>query len=411
MLIGAQQIKLTNPRVRIIEIDILRGIAVLGMTLWTFCTPTMGIYSAGTIDLVVGRVITFVDIENTTHLLFSFLFGLGLVVQTRLNEGGKAFGVIPLRRLLALFIIGIVTGVFLDRTDILHIFAMFGFILLLFVNLGTKVVLTLALLLIGASSLGKDILTRSMSYASYFGAGAYHSLTAFKITSSDYSDLVRMRAQELLQQYAHPHLYIQNLDILTMFLFGLYAVRRGLFQDIPANIGSIHKIMWFSLAAYLVGIGWVFALQHPYVSDSTGSDWLFAIYSPFSLNGRSEVVQMLVRPYTIQALSLFYICFIVLLLQSNILKRICLPLANVGRLALSNYLLLCFIGTTLFFGYGFGLYGKFGIAHGEGLAILVCGCQIVISSWWLRRFQFGPVEWLWRSITYWKPQPFRVPVV
>jgi uncharacterized protein len=370
----------------------------------------MGVYSAGIIDHLVGRVITFIDIENTTYLLFSFLFGVGLTIQTRSHVRGKAFEAMHLRRLLALFIIGTVIGVFLDRTDILHVYAILGFILLLFMNLGTKVMLTSALLLIGAPSLGSLILTRSMSYASYFGAGAWDSLKVHNIMFSPYGDLVLLRAQELLQQYAHPHVYIHNLGILAMFLFGLYAVRRGLFQDIPGNIGFIRKVMWFSLAAYLACLGWVFALQQPYVSDIAGFGWLFAAYYLFSFNGRPELVDMLVRPYTIQALSLFYICFIVLLLQSNKLKRVCLPLANVGRLALSNYLLQCLIGTTVFFGYGLALYGKLGIARGVALAILVCGFEIVISSWWVEKFQFGPVEWLWRSITYWKPQPLRVPI-
>jgi len=367
----------------------------------------MGVYSAGIIDDVLGRVIAFIDIDHTTHLLFSFLFGMGLVIQARSQVEGV--GVIHLRKLFSLFVIGIVIGVFLDRTDILHIYAMLGLIFLFFVNLSTKVILTSALLLIAAPSLGRFLLS-SLSYASYFGAGRRNSLTADNIMLLPYGDLVLMRAQELLQQYAHPHVYIDYLDILPMFLFGLYAVRRSLFQDIPGNIGVIRKVMWFSLAAYVAGLGWIFVLQHPPIEGPAGSDWLFTTYRLLSLDGRPYLVELFVSPYTIQALSMFYICCIVLVLQANKVKRICLPLAGMGRLALSNYLLHCLVGTTLFFGYGLSLYGKLGIANGAALAVLVCGFQITISSWWVRKFEFGPVEWLWRSVTYWKPQPFRVPI-
>lgn len=398
----------TGPQERIVEIDILRGVAVVGMILWDFRSRAMGNYYVdGKIDHLVNRVIGVFDIENTIHLLFSFLFGMGLAMQIRSHA--KPFEAICLRRLLALFIIGMMNGFFLDRSDILYIYAMLGVVLLLFANLSNRAILTSAVLLIAGHGLGILISTRFMSYASYSGAGSYDSLRADNVLFSPFSDLVLMRAKELVRQYAHPRIYIENLDILAMFLFGLYTVRRGLFQNIPAKVGFIRKIMLFSLAVYLAGLGWIFALNHAYVSDQVGS-WFFTTYRLLSLNGRPEAVQLLVRPYTIQALSLFYICLIVLLLQSDMFKRICLPLANVGRLALSNYLSHDLIGTILFFGYGLALYGKLGIARGEALALLVCGFQIIISSWWLRKFQFGPVEWLWRSITYWKTQPFRVPI-
>jgi uncharacterized membrane protein YeiB len=117
----------------------------------------------------------------------------------------------------------------------------------------------------------------------------------------------------------------------------------------------------------------------------------------------------LVKLYSDQALALFYICLVVLLLQSNMLKRISQPVADVGQLALSNYFLHDFIGTTVFFGYGFGLHGKLGWTLGKVLAVLACGFLMVISSWWVRRFEFGPAEWLWRCATYLKVPRLRRP--
>ena len=79
------------------------------------------------------------------------------------------------------------------------------------------------------------------------------------------------------------------------------------------------------------------------------------------------------------------------------------PLAAVGRMALTNYLLQSLIATTLFYGYGFGLFGQVGPALGLLTTIAIFTAQIPISVWWMGRFQFGPVEWLWRALTYLRP--------
>ncbi len=78
-------------------------------------------------------------------------------------------------------------------------------------------------------------------------------------------------------------------------------------------------------------------------------------------------------------------------------------------MALTDYLLQFVICPTLFYGYGFGLYGEVGAAAALLLATGINATQIPFSSWWLKRFQFGPMEWLWRSLSYLRPQPMRRP--
>jgi uncharacterized protein len=107
------------------------------------------------------------------------------------------------------------------------------------------------------------------------------------------------------------------------------------------------------------------------------------------------------------ALSFFYASAIVLLFQQAGWRKRLAPLAAVGRTALSNYLLQSVICTTIFYSYGFGLYGRTGWLAGVVLAFLIFAVQVPVSLWWLRRFRFGPVEWLWRSVTYGKRQPMR----
>ncbi len=108
------------------------------------------------------------------------------------------------------------------------------------------------------------------------------------------------------------------------------------------------------------------------------------------------------------ALACVYAIGIILLFQDAGWRRRLLPLVAVGRTALSNYLLQSVICTTIFYSYGFGLYGKVGPAAGMGLSVLIFAVQVPASEWWLRRFQFGPAEWIWRSLTYGQPQPLRI---
>jgi uncharacterized protein len=366
----------------------------------------MGFYrSEGGIDYVVCGIISILGVEYTVHLLFSFLIGWGLAEQIiRSHASGIPYVATYLRRLLALFIIGLVNYILLYRADFLHIYAMLGVILLFFMNRSNRTILTFAILSIGLPVLGWIIIGRSMSSESYYGIDIYNSYTAQFIMSSNYIDMVLTRAQEFIQEYTHPAVYIRDLDILGAFLFGLYAACRGVFQNISGNIGLIRKVACGSLAIGLLGLGWVFAMGQLKIVGGNGSDWLLSIYSLLS----KESLKTLAKLYSIHAFSLFYICLIVLLLQGNMWKKLFRPFAKVGQMAFSNYLLQIVIGTTIFYGYGLALYGKLGCALGEALAIIVFIFQVILSSWWLKKYQFGPIEWLWRSLTYSKFQPMQI---
>jgi uncharacterized protein len=119
------------------------------------------------------------------------------------------------------------------------------------------------------------------------------------------------------------------------------------------------------------------------------------------------------------ALALFYMATLTLLAErgrlwqaqatalENVWRRRLAPLSLAGRMALTNYLMQSVICTTLFYGYGFGLYGRVGIAGGIALTLAIYAVEIVWSGWWLHRFRFGPAEWLWRTLTYGRRQPMR----
>ena len=108
------------------------------------------------------------------------------------------------------------------------------------------------------------------------------------------------------------------------------------------------------------------------------------------------------------ALAMSYVAVITLLVQHDAWRARLGPLAAVGRMALTNYLLQSLVATTIFYGYGFGLFGQIGPAVGILLTLAIFTAQIPLSVWWMGRFQFGPVEWLWRTLTYLRWQPIRL---
>jgi uncharacterized protein len=120
---------------------------------------------------------------------------------------------------------------------------------------------------------------------------------------------------------------------------------------------------------------------------------------------------MLYNVFGSLVVALGHVGALMLIVKSGAIAWLVRRLAAVGRMALSNYLTHSIVCTTLFYGYGFGL---FGMIHRTGLAAIVLAIwafQLIISPIWLRYFRFGPAEWLWRSLTYWRFQPMRVPAV
>ncbi len=103
--------------------------------------------------------------------------------------------------------------------------------------------------------------------------------------------------------------------------------------------------------------------------------------------------------------ALGHVGLLVLIVKSGALDWLTRRLAAVGRMALSNYLTHSIVCTTLFYGYGFGLFGRINRTGLAGIVILIWIAQLLYSPIWLKYFRFGPAEWLWRSLTYGHPQP------
>ncbi|MGH2403895.1 MAG: DUF418 domain-containing protein, partial [bacterium] len=206
-----------------------------------------------------------------------------------------------------------------------------------------------------------------------------------------FADIFSQRLLDLTMLYmlaplSFPHIFV-------MFLLGLYVGRRGLFQETRASGACARAVLPWALGIGLLGN--LISLIAGESARWSESDLIAVAASTASLIGGP-------------ALSAAYIAATVLLVQNEGWRRRLTPLAAVGRMALTNYLLQSLVCTTIFYGYGLGLYGTVAPGPGALLTLAIYAGQIPLSVWWLRRFRFGPVEWVWRSLTYGRRQPMWV---
>jgi uncharacterized protein len=379
---------------RIHSIDVIRGFALLGIFLVnmsSFHSPVL--YLGSNIDLGSSEewITSFIDIfaQASFYTLFSFLFGFGMIVfLDRAKAKGHGYKRLFIRRLIILLLIGLTHAFLIWHGDILITYALIGFVLLLFYGVKAKVLLTtgLSVLLIPAIFLSALLLLVSFVYPEDAQLPKERALIEESIQNYKYGSFLEATTQRI-----NDYFYVNNLEsaifllvaILPLFLLGAYVAKERWFSDVNANKKAI-QTMWF--VSLIVAIP---SKIIPYITTKNiGTE-----YIQDSIGG--------------PALALFYGTSIVLLIEKQHWKTILKPFSYIGKLSLTNYLLQSIICTTIFYGYGLGFYGE--ITHFQGL-LLTIGiyiAQIVISYYWLKRFYYGPIEWLWRSLTYGKLQPFR----
>ncbi len=404
----------TRPKERIDVIDILRGWAIFGILV-----VNMMVFAAdylpkaelwpGLGDRTAVYLIRFFG-ATKFWTLFSFLFGLGFALQLeRAKARGVRFFPVYRRRLLALLLIGILHFLIWEG-DQLIIYALLGFLLFLF---GGRSPRTLVLAAVGCLLLTLSIFaardgirelrkrdpetaqqTIRAAVQQEVDGKAWREQGVQSYSQGDFGDVVAWHAQVFARRHSSPYTYLWLLrQEFPLLLLGLFVARRRFLHDIPANRTFIRRAFWWGLALGLVCTSVSLLAEH--ISNPA---------LPFLTRQLSALLWAIGGP----ALCFFYASTIVLLAQREGWKRRLAPLAFVGRMALTNYLLQTVICVTFFYNYGLGFYGKVGPAAGIGLTLLIYGLQIPLSVWWLRRFRFGPAEWLWRTLTYGRLQPMRV---
>jgi uncharacterized protein len=388
---------------RIEVIDVLRGFTLLGIILVHFTEqyyagqPPKIHENYGAHNLADMIVLGFIGIfiSGKFFMIFSFLFGMSFFIQLDKSDDSPAFLFRFAWRLIVLFIIGLVHHLHY-RGDILTIYAVLGFGLLLCHKLPDKFLLVLALLLVFDTP---AILQRTFDIllsnsASPFPIGDEKELEIYYSTlkSGSYLDMLRANFYEFKPKFDFQILSGRLYITMGLFLLGLYAGRKKVFENIPFFKKLIRLGLWMLLGCVVFAGLLALIIFVAKVEMSQAVQFLLGgtVYDVFNI-----------------ALAAIYVGLIVTAFQREKWHRRLMNFYEVGRMGLTSYLMQALIGTWLLFSYGLALLGNFGASVWAAISLIVFALQIVFSKWWLGRFQYGPAEWLWRSLTYFKVWPLK----
>lgn len=414
-----------NASERLPVIDALRGFAVLGILIMNVKASS---FPSAFEDLFVQRFdwiadkITYWGLEFLFHgkffTMFTLLFGLGMAVQMSraiAKNSEKNFPMVYVRRLLLLLVIGFIHDVFVWYGLVLLWYPVVGFLLLAFRKFKPGLMVTLGIVFILLTG-GVSTLWYVLSRPAAPPAQVRQTTQKQEKTNADKQEADKQKRQEKCSAeitlykeggYARivkdrlgrvPSTLKRNLSIgcyiLGMFMLGTWAWRKGVFHDIKKHYKLIKKVFLYSLF-----IGFIFTgimLQGRILGGIPDPPlWMYFTLSTVRWVGYS-------------AFTVFYVSGFLLLYRKVSFKRFVKPIEAVGRAALSNYIFQNMMASFIFYSYGLGLIGDTRPVVNVFICFVIFAVQIPLSIWWMRRFRFGPVEWLWRTLTYGKLQPMRI---
>jgi uncharacterized protein len=374
-----------DPSERIGAIDILRGIALfIVLAINTATEFRVSIFeqflpaatTAGLADQISEAAV--LALHTKGFILFSFLFGVGLAIQfERLAANQRRF-TLMVRRLVILLAFGLTHLFLIWNGDILTEYAIVGFAVLPFLY-GPRWLLAAASALCLALYVASPLLPPLIAFPDrawithhvaearqVYGAGGFMQILAFRI------DEVRSIAP--LHVYTMPR-------TLGLFLLGAWVWRTGLFR--PAARRSYLVV---AACGFMLAIGaWMTVAG----AEGVALGW------PLHWPGRAAF-QFLAQ----LVLACGYGAAIVVLADHPMGRKLVAWAGPVGRMAFTNYIAQSVILSLIFYGFGLALFGQLSVAQSLAIAVLIYAGQAAFSAWWLSRFRFGPIEWLWRSLMY-----------
>lgn len=421
----------TQRKARINSLDVIRGIALLGILLmningmglpFSYSDPTVAGGSDG-LNLKVW-IVNNMLFEGTMRGLFTLLFGAGVILlTTRLEKKGAGISTADIyyRRILWLLIFGLINvWVLLWHGDILYPYALFALMLFPFRYTSIKKLIILGCLLLGLGTLWdvsdyqNDLKIQKQAIEAQTLKEQGITLTEAQETSiKDWEKFETKKSPEEVQEMIHEmhqgywevllakvkmNQFMQTWfpyriwfwDILSYMLLGMAFFKLRIFHGERTNLYYLIMLV----------IGYAVGLTINYFETQLLLDSNFDSLITSKTNQTYQIGRLFT---TIGHVGLF-----MLFIKSGILGFLQKALAAVGTMALTNYLMHSLITSIIFYGFGFSLYGE--LQRFE-LYYIVGGIwifQLISSPIWLKYFQYGPVEWLWRSLTYQKKQPFRI---
>ncbi len=400
-------IKPTAETERILQLDIFRGFAIFGIFMVNILVMNvsfahrevwlMEVFSPFNATGKINEVVYwFLEMFffNKFFPIFSFLFGIGVALQIRSLRAKMSDSTLFLvRRFGALLIFGIAHIFFIWSGDILHLYALFGFVLILMYRTPPYLIFISAFVLIFFPYFDEIY----QFIVNYFEANPQSELMRYSRekliwtkTEGSYLAGVGLRISE----YAFVFPFIVSFIIpiaLAMTLFGLYVVKKGIIDRIDSFVNTIR--VPFAIL-FVVSMAYRFTLQYWVMPNFQLEHGTLLSFFLMTLYVATEIM-----------LSFAYLMIIVHILRSKIGLRLLSPLRYVGRMAFTNYILQSVIGFLIM--ETFGYYEAFTPLDCILIVFAVFACQIPLSWFWLKHFNYGPLEWLWRCISYWKILPIK----
>jgi uncharacterized protein len=342
------------------------------------------------------------------YTIFSFLFGVSFGIQLLLaKEKGQAFLSRFAWRLLILFIIGLINHIHY-RGDILTIYGVLGFFLLLFYKAGNKVLLFWSFFFIlnmpGYIFRTVDYIKSLQQQAATTKANEMPAgidmkqmekdATAYftMVKNGDYIGIAKTNlSKEFITKLGFQVFSGRLFVTMGLFILGLYIAKKRVFENILSYKKDIKRWLW---------ITGVFCTALVALYFSMGE-------KVFQLTGVTGLILSFLGDVFSPALTMVYIGAFILLFQKEKWNKWMTYLAPLGRMGLTTYLMQTMFGVFIFYGYGLNLLNKIGNSTAFAIGIVIFIAQIYFSKWWMSKYYYGPFEWLWRSATYMKLQPMK----
>jgi uncharacterized protein len=388
---------------RIGALDILRGIALLGMFLVHFNDNAIAGNTASGLSAMYQRMVT-LFFEERFWAMFGILFGVGFAVQFRRAEArGAAFAAIYIRRLIGLAGFGFFAHAVFGHNVLLG-YAVWGAPLLLARRWSPRMLMIA--LLVSAASGSLFTIARATYRVTAVGEATYRAERAAVAAQNqtfnegnraaqdapDYPAVFRARLRHMAWFYMQPFSFLP-VNSLTLFLIGVIGFRLGLFDTPGRHQRLLMTLMAFGAASW-VADRWLL----PANAEQLGSPLVRELVIDQLKTGFGVIRDMW--------LAFAYIGAVLLLVARNSAwLRWLAPFGWSGRMALTTYMVQIAILDLTFSNYSLHLEPTPLQALGAGLALFAVSAAL--SRWWLSRFRFGPLEWLWRSISYGRLQPWR----
>jgi len=400
---------------REIFMDVLRGFAILGIFIanlngfswYNGSAKATGPYLLPGADNTMSFLHQ-MFIEGKFYSIFSLLFGWGIALQFKRAEE-KGINALPTvrRRLFFMLLLGAV-HLLLWPGDIVFFYAILAFVLLPLRKLSNKTLLITGCLLVLSPILlywlkmtwpvlnypaDLAIKTATKVESSLFTIKSEQDFLNIMKHGNSWFEQVQMNVVGFFYRYNYLFFVSRIPKVLGIFLIG-YVIGRS---DFYKNILQHKKIVYWAIGIGLVvGLPANYFLAY-YMSNHGGDYWQLKT---------KGLYQTIFYALGVAPLAMAYVGLFMLSFQKVAGKKVLSVFTPVGKMAFSNYILQTLIGSFVFLGPGLGYFGEVGPVYYTIFGVVVFIFQIILSTIWLKFFNYGPVEWIWRSATYKKWQPF-----